>query len=86
MWALFILVQLTNRYSFYFVQLVSWILMLASFPFAFLVLRTVKETNLEHEEVIYVNDVEKSQSGDEKEERKRSGEYAGTTVQVKVRS
>ncbi|KAH9830102.1 MFS general substrate transporter [Rhodofomes roseus] len=39
--------------------LASWILMLASFPLAFLVLRTIKETNYEDEQVVYVDDVQK---------------------------
>lgn len=38
-------------------QLASWIMMLFSFPLAFLVLRTVKETNYDQEEVVYVDDV-----------------------------
>ncbi|KAI0327635.1 MFS general substrate transporter [Cubamyces sp. BRFM 1775] len=38
-------------------HLASWILMLASFPLAYLVLRTVKETNYEDERVVYVDDV-----------------------------
>ncbi|EIN11279.1 MFS general substrate transporter [Punctularia strigosozonata HHB-11173 SS5] len=37
--------------------LASWILMLASFPLAFLVIRTVKESNYEDEQVVYVGDV-----------------------------
>ena len=40
-------------------HLASWIMMLVSFPLAFLVLRTVKETNYEDEQVIYVDDVKK---------------------------
>lgn len=38
-------------------QLASWILMLVSFPLAWLVLRTVKETNYGDEEVVYVDDI-----------------------------
>ncbi|KZT07911.1 MFS general substrate transporter [Laetiporus sulphureus 93-53] len=38
--------------------LASWIMMLASFPLAFLVLRTVKETNYDDEQMVYVDDVQ----------------------------
>ncbi|TBU47920.1 MFS general substrate transporter [Dichomitus squalens] len=41
-------------------HLASWILMLVSFPLAFLVLRTVKETNYDDEQVVYVDDVKQS--------------------------
>ncbi|EIN11170.1 hypothetical protein PUNSTDRAFT_98209 [Punctularia strigosozonata HHB-11173 SS5] len=37
--------------------LASWIMMLVSFPLAFLVIRTIKETNYEDEQVVYVDDV-----------------------------
>jgi len=37
--------------------LASWIVMLVSFPCAFLVIRTIKETNYEDEKMIYVDDV-----------------------------
>lgn len=37
--------------------LASWIMMLFSFPFAFLVLQTVKETNYNDEQVVYTDDV-----------------------------
>lgn len=40
-------------------QLASWIMMLASFPLAFLVIRTVKQTNYDQEEVVYVDDVKR---------------------------
>ncbi|OSX56942.1 hypothetical protein POSPLADRAFT_1158233 [Postia placenta MAD-698-R-SB12] len=40
--------------------LASWIMMLFSFPFAFLVLRTVKETNYNDEQVVYADDVQQS--------------------------
>ncbi|KIJ47918.1 hypothetical protein M422DRAFT_226229 [Sphaerobolus stellatus SS14] len=61
-------------------HLVSWILMLTSFPLAFLVLRTVKETNYEDEQMIYVSDLpnlekeamsegKDSKSGETEEER-----------------
>lgn len=43
-------------------QLASWILMLASFPLAFIVLRTVKETNYEDEAVVYVDDVKRREA------------------------
>jgi len=37
--------------------LASWIMMLFSFPLAFLVIRTIKETNYDDEKVVYVDDV-----------------------------
>lgn len=40
-------------------HLASWILMLASFPLAFIVLRTVKETNYEDEAVVYADDLKR---------------------------
>ncbi|OBZ78180.1 hypothetical protein A0H81_02718 [Grifola frondosa] len=49
-------------------HLASWILMLVSFPFAWLVLRTVKETNYEDEKAVYVDDI--------KDELERDGEQA----------
>lgn len=42
-------------------HLASWIMMLFSFPLAFLVLRTVKETNYEDEEVVYIADVRRAE-------------------------
>ncbi|KAI0360291.1 MFS general substrate transporter [Trametes cingulata] len=41
-------------------HLASWVLMLVSFPLAWLVLRTVKETNYEDEKVVYVDDVKRA--------------------------
>ena len=38
-------------------HLASWIMMLFSFPLAFLVIRTIKETNYDDEKVVYVEDV-----------------------------
>lgn len=38
--------------------LASWIMMLASFPLAFLVIRTIKETNYGDEQVVYAEDVQ----------------------------
>ena len=38
-------------------HLASWTMLLFSFPLAFLVLRTVKETNYEDEKVVYVDDI-----------------------------
>ncbi|KAF8530059.1 MFS general substrate transporter [Hysterangium stoloniferum] len=38
-------------------QLASWILMLVSFPPAFLVIRTIKETNYDDEQMVYVDDL-----------------------------
>ncbi|KAI0366073.1 MFS general substrate transporter [Pilatotrama ljubarskyi] len=43
-------------------HLASWVLMLVSFPLAWLVLRTVKETNYEDEKVVYVDDVKRAQA------------------------
>ena len=40
-------------------HLASWCMMLFSFPLAFLVIRTIKETNYEDEKVVYVEDVQK---------------------------
>ena len=46
-------------------HLASWIMLLVSFPLAYLVLRTIKETNYEDEKVVYVDDVarEKAEEG-----------------------
>ncbi|KAI0747214.1 MFS general substrate transporter [Daedaleopsis nitida] len=38
-------------------HLASWTMMLVSFPLAFLVIRTIKETNYDDEKVVYVDDV-----------------------------
>ena len=38
-------------------HLASWIMMLVSFPLAYLVIRTVKETNYNDEKMDYVDDV-----------------------------
>ncbi|KAI0074220.1 MFS general substrate transporter [Panus rudis PR-1116 ss-1] len=40
-------------------HLASWLLMIISYPGAFLVIRTIKETNYEDEEVVYVDDVQR---------------------------
>ena len=42
-------------------HLASWIMMLVSFPLAFLVIRTIKETNYEDEQVVYVDEVQKQE-------------------------
>jgi len=42
-------------------HLASWILMLASFPLAFLVIRSVKETNYEDEAMVYVDEAQKKE-------------------------
>lgn len=42
-------------------HLASWIMMLFSFPLAFLVIRTIKETNYEDEKVVYVDDIQKGE-------------------------
>ena len=46
-------------------HLASWLMMLASFPFAAAVVHTIKETNYEDEKVVYVDDVarEKAEEG-----------------------
>ena len=45
-------------------------MMLVSYPLAFLVIRTIKETNYEDEKVVYIDDVKKEEleegSSDEK--------------------
>ncbi|KAI0695041.1 MFS general substrate transporter [Cytidiella melzeri] len=38
-------------------HLASWIMMLVSFPLAFLVIRSIKETNYEDEQMVYVDEV-----------------------------
>ncbi|KAI0088923.1 major facilitator superfamily domain-containing protein [Irpex rosettiformis] len=42
-------------------HLASWIMMLVSFPLAFLVIRTIKETNYEEEEMVYVDETLKKE-------------------------
>ena len=42
-------------------HLASWLMMLASFPLAYLVIRTIKETSYEDEQVVYVDDVQKGE-------------------------
>ena len=42
-------------------HLASWIMMLVSFPLAFLVIRTIKETNYEDEGVVYVDEEQKKE-------------------------
>lgn len=42
-------------------HLASWIMMLVSFPLAFLVIRTIKETNYEDENVVYLNEAKKQE-------------------------
>ncbi|KAI0341296.1 MFS general substrate transporter [Trametopsis cervina] len=42
-------------------HLASWCLMLVSFPLAFLVLRTIKETNYEDEQMVYVDEAQKEE-------------------------
>ena len=53
-------------------HLASWLMMLASFPFAWAVIRTVKESNYEDEKVVYVEDLKK-----EEEERGEVGGASG---------
>ena len=40
-------------------HLASWIMLLVSFPLAYLVLRTIKETNYDDEQVVYVDDLKR---------------------------
>ncbi len=40
-------------------HLASWIMILISLPLAFIVVRTVKETNYEDEKTVYVDDVKR---------------------------
>ncbi|KAI0682896.1 major facilitator superfamily domain-containing protein [Cytidiella melzeri] len=42
-------------------HLASWIMMLVSFPLAFLVIRTIKETNYEDEEMVFVDEEQKKE-------------------------
>jgi hypothetical protein len=42
-------------------HLASWCMMLVSFPLAFLVIRTIKETNYEDEGVVYVDETQKQE-------------------------
>ncbi|THG93485.1 hypothetical protein EW026_g7763 [Hermanssonia centrifuga] len=42
-------------------HLASWSMLLFSFPLAFLVIRSIKETNYEDEKVIYVDDIKKDE-------------------------
>ena len=55
-------------------QLASWALLLVSFPLAFLVLRTVKETNYEDQSVSYVDDGDESEDGTRKDAGKQGVE------------
>ncbi|KAF8517386.1 MFS general substrate transporter [Hysterangium stoloniferum] len=51
-------------------HLASWIPMLVSFPFAFLVIRSIKETNYDDEKMVYINDLKnenQNEVSDEKE-------------------
>lgn len=42
-------------------HLASWCMMLVSFPLAFVVIRSIKETNYEDEEVVYVDEAQKAE-------------------------
>ncbi|KAI0784071.1 MFS general substrate transporter [Abortiporus biennis] len=42
-------------------HLASWIMMLFSFPLAFFVIRTIKETNYDTEKMVYVEDIKKDE-------------------------
>jgi len=41
--------------------LASWLMMLFSFPLAFLVIRTIKETNYDDEPMVYVDDIKREE-------------------------
>ncbi|CDO77572.1 hypothetical protein BN946_scf184926.g9 [Trametes cinnabarina] len=43
-------------------HLASWLMLLASFPLAYLVVRTIKETNYQDEAVVYVDDVRRTEA------------------------
>ena len=59
-------------------HLASWIMMLVSFVPAFLVIRTIKETNYEDEHVDYINDVQKAAA--------EEGSVEKTSVELDVQS
>lgn len=66
-------------------QLASWIMMLASFPLAFVVIRSIKETNYNDEQMVYVDDVKKDvmeQGGEEKSPEAGSIEKASISGAV----
>ena len=44
-------------------HLASWSMLLVSFPLAFVVLRTIKETNYDDEEMVYIDDVKHPRAG-----------------------
>ena len=43
-------------------HLASWIMMLVSFPLAWLVIRTIKETNYDDEKMVYVDDIKREEA------------------------
>ena len=53
-------------------HLASWIMMLVSFPLAFIVIRSIKETNYESEHMDYVEDLHKDQAEQGQAREKRS--------------
>jgi len=61
-------------------HLASWILMLVSFPLAFLVIRSIKETNYDDEKMVYVDDLNMNEL-----EKSRVSE-AGSNKQTSIRS
>ncbi len=58
-------------------HLASWIMMLVSFPLAFLVIRTIKETSYEEEKVVYVDDVATKEMEEAGSESEKEGEDGG---------
>lgn len=45
-------------------HLATWCLMLASFPLAFFVIRTIKETNYDADQVVYVGEAKEADAED----------------------
>ncbi|THG93486.1 hypothetical protein EW026_g7764 [Hermanssonia centrifuga] len=58
-------------------HLASWSMMLVSFPLAFLVIRTIKETSYEEEKVVYVDDVATKEMEEAGSESEKEGEDGG---------
>lgn len=63
-------------------HLASWSLLLISFPFAFLVLRVVKETNYEDEKVVYAKELDHSSAleDDMKQEKSEKVEMISVLI------
>ena len=63
-------------------HLASWAMLLASFPLAFVVLRTVKETNYADEGVVYVDDVKRAEAEEGAAPAREESEKASVEVRV----